>query len=98
MSLTKFTSLDFTQIKTEIKDYLRANSNFTDFDFEGSNLSMLIDILAYNSYLTSYNANMVANEVFLDSATLRDNVVGLVETLDMSLDHTEQELQQLILP
>ena len=81
MSLTKFTSLDFTQIKTEIKDYLRANSNFTDFDFEGSNLSMLIDILAYNSYLTSYNANMVANEVFLDSATLRDNVVGLARNI-----------------
>ena len=49
MPVTKFTNLDFDQIKTQIKDYLRANSNFTDFDFEGSNLSVLIDALAYNT-------------------------------------------------
>lgn len=81
MPLTKFSNLDFDQIKTQIKDYLRSNSNFTDFDFEGSNLSVLIDILAYNTYITSYNANMVANEVFIDSATLRENVVSLARNI-----------------
>ena len=77
MAFTKFTNLDFDQIKQSIKDYLRANSNFTDFDFEGSNFSVLIDTLAYNAYVNSVNANMVANESFLDSATLRRNVVSL---------------------
>ena len=81
MPLTKFSNLDFDQIKTQIKDYLRANSNFTDFDFEGSNFSVLIDTLAYNTYITSYNANMVANEVFIDSATLRENVVSLARNI-----------------
>ena len=81
MPLTKFSNLDFDQIKTQIKDYLRANSNFTDFDFEGSNFSILVDTLAYNTYITSYNANMVANEVFIDSATLRENVVSLARNI-----------------
>ena len=77
MPFTKFSNLDFDQIKTSIKDYLRANSNFTDFDFEGSNMSILIDTLAYNTYITSFNSNLVVNESFLDSATLRENVVSL---------------------
>jgi hypothetical protein len=77
MPFTKFTNLDFDQIKTSIKDYLRANSNFTDFDFDGSNFSVLIDTLAYNTYITAFNSNMVVNESFLDSATLRENVVSL---------------------
>jgi hypothetical protein len=77
MPLVNFSNLDFDQIKTTLKDYLRANSNFTDYDFEGSNLSTILDVLAYNTYITSYNANMVANEVFIDSATLRENVVAL---------------------
>ena len=77
MPLVNFSNLDFDQIKASIKDYLRANSNFTDYDFEGSNLSTIIDTLAYNTYITSYNANMVTNEVFIDSATLRENVVSL---------------------
>jgi hypothetical protein len=81
MALTDFTSLDFDQIKTSIKAYLRSNSDFTDFDFEGSNLSVLIDTLAYNTYIASYNANMVSNEVFLDSATLRENVVALARNI-----------------
>ena len=81
MSLVNFTSLDFDQIKTSIQDYLRANSNFTDYDFEGSNLSVLIDMLAYNTYIASYNANMVSNEVFIDSATLRENVVSLARNI-----------------
>ena len=79
MPLVNFANLDFDQIKVSIKDYLRANSKFTDYDFEGSNLSSIIDILAYNTYITSYNANMVSIEVFLDSATLRENVVSLIQ-------------------
>ena len=81
MPLTQFTNLDFEDIKTQIKDYLRSNSNFTDFDFEGSNISVLIDTLAYNSYITAYNSNMVANEVFIDSATLRENVAALARNV-----------------
>jgi hypothetical protein len=81
MSLVNFSDLDFDQIRTSIKSFLRANSTFTDYDFEGSNLSMLIDILAYNTYLSSYNANMLSNEVFLDSATLRENVVSLAKNV-----------------
>ena len=81
MSLVNFTNLDFDQIKVSIRDYLRANSNFTDYDFEGSNLSTIIDVLAYNTYIASYNANMVSNEVFIDSATLRENVVSLAKNI-----------------
>ena len=81
MPLVNFSNVDFDQIKTSIKDYLRANSNFTDYDFEGSNLSTMLDILAYNTYITSYNANMVTNEVFIDSATLRENVVSLARNI-----------------
>jgi hypothetical protein len=81
MPFTKFTNLDFDQIKVSIKDYLRANSNFTDFDFEGSNFSVLIDTLAYNTYITAFNSNMVVNESFLDSATLRENVVSLARNI-----------------
>ena len=77
MPFSNFTNLDFDQIRTSIKDYLRANSNFTDFDFDGSNFSVLIDTLAYNSYITAFNSNMIVNESFLDSATLRENVVSL---------------------
>jgi len=81
MPFTQFTNLDFDQIRTSIKDYLRANSNFTDFDFEGSNFSILIDALAYNTYITAFNSNMVVNESFLDSATLRENVVSLARNI-----------------
>ena len=81
MALVNFTDLDFDQIKTSLKDYLRANSEFTDYDFEGSNLSSIIDVLAYNTYINSYNANMVSNEVFIDSATLRENVVALARNI-----------------
>jgi len=77
----KYTNLDFDQIKQSIKDYLRANSDFSDFDFEGSNMSILLDTLAYNTYITAFNSNMVANESFLDSATLRENVVSLARNI-----------------
>ena len=81
MPLVNFSNLDFNQVKTTLRDYLQANSNFTDYDFEGSNLSSILDVLAYNTYITSYNANMVTNEVFIDSATLRENVVSLARNI-----------------
>ena len=81
MPFTQFTNLDFDQIKVQIKDFLRANSNFTDFDFEGSNFSVLIDTLAYNTYINAFNANLLANESFLDSATIRENVVSLARNI-----------------
>jgi len=81
MSFNQFTNLDFNDLRTQIKSYLRANSNFTDFDFEGSNFSVLIDTLAYNSYITAYNTNMAVNESFIDSATLRENVVSLARNI-----------------
>ena len=81
MPFTKFTNLDFDQIKTSIKDYIRANSDFTDFDFEGSNFAVLIDTLAYNTYITAFNSNMIVNESFLDSATVRENVVSLARNV-----------------
>lgn len=81
MAITNFTSLDFEQIKSNIKEHLRSNSNFTDYDFEGSTLAVVVDILAYNTYISAYNANMLSNEVFIDSATLRENVVSLARNI-----------------
>ena len=81
MAFGQYTNLDFDEIKTSIRDYLRANTNFTDYDFEGSNLSIIIDALAYNTYTTAYNTNMSVNECFLDSATLRENVVALARNI-----------------
>ena len=81
MALQQFTNLNFEDIKTSIKDYLRQNSNFSDMDFEGSNLSTLVNVLAYNSYTTAYNTNAVVNETFIDSATLRENVVSLARNI-----------------
>lgn len=81
MPYTQVANLDFEDIKTALKDYLRATSDFTDYDFEGSVLSTLIDTLAYNTYYTAFNTNMVVNELFIDSATLRDNVVAIAKQL-----------------
>ena len=81
MPFTQFTSLDFEEIKAQIKDFIRSNSNFSGFDFEGSNFSVLIDTLAYNTYINAFNANLVANESFLDSATIRENVVSLARNI-----------------
>ena len=81
MALQQFTNLNFEDIKSSIKDYLRENSNFSDMDFEGSNLSVIVNLLAYNSYTTAYNSNMIVNETFIDSATLRENVVSLARNI-----------------
>lgn len=80
-SYVQVSNLDFQQIKTALKEYLRAQSDFTSYDFEGSSMSVLLDVLAYNTYYTAFNTNMAVNEVFLDSATLRDNVVSLAKQL-----------------
>jgi hypothetical protein len=81
MPYNQLTSLDYFDIKAALRDYLRANSDFSDYDFEGSALGALLDVLAYNTYYTAFNANMLVNETYLDSATLRDNVVSLAKQL-----------------
>ena len=81
MPYTQVANLDFEDIKAALKDYLRAQSDFTDYDFDGSVLSTIIDTLAYNTYYTAFNTNMVINELFIDSATLRDNVVAIAKQL-----------------
>ena len=84
MPYTQVNNLDFADIKTALKEYMRAETEFTDYDFEGSVISQLIDVLAYNTYYTAFNANMVVNELFLDSSTLRDNVVALAKQIGYS--------------
>ena len=79
---SQLTSLDFFEIKESIKSYLRTRKEFTDYDFEGSAASYLIDILAYNTYYTAFNANMALNEAFLETATVRDNVVRIAKQLN----------------
>ena len=81
MPYTQLANLEFAEIKTALKDYMRAQSDFTDYDFEGSALSQIIDVMAYNTYYTAFNTNMVVNELFLDSATLRDNVISLAKQI-----------------
>ena len=81
MPYNQLTNLDYFEIRNSLRDYLRANSDFTDYDFEGSVFSNLLDLLAYNTYYTAFNTNMVANEMFLDSATLRDNVISIAKQL-----------------
>jgi hypothetical protein len=76
------TDLDFDTIKTNLKNFLRQQSEFTDYDFEGAGLNVLLDILAYNTHYNAYYLNMVANESFLDSATTRDAVVSHAKTLN----------------
>ena len=81
MSYNQLTNLDYFNIKNDLISYLRSNSTFTDYDFRGSVLNQLLDILAYNTYYTAFNINMVANELFLNSATLRDNVVAIAKQI-----------------
>ena len=82
MQPNNLTALNFEDIKASIKSYLRTRSEFTDYDFEGSSLSYLIDTLAYNSYYSAFNANMSMNEAFLPSATVRDNIVNIAKLLN----------------
>jgi hypothetical protein len=78
----QITDLDFDTIKNNLKSYLQQQSEFTDYDFEGSSLSILLDILAYNTHYNAYYLNMVANEAFMDTALLRDSVVSHAKTLN----------------
>ena len=82
MQPNNLTALDFEDVKSSIKSYLRTRSEFSDYDFDGSSLSYLIDLLAYNTYYTSFNANMALNEAFLPSATIRDNIVNIAKLLN----------------
>lgn len=75
------TDLDFDTIKTNLKTYLQAQAEFTDYDFEASGLSVLLDILAYNTHYNAYYLNMVANEAFMDTAVLRSSVVSHAKSL-----------------
>ena len=81
MELPTISALEFNQIRESIKNYIKTKTDFKDYDFEGSNLSMLVDVLAYNSMYSSYNINMAANELNLDTAVLRDNVVSHAKRL-----------------
>ncbi len=81
MAFNQVNALEFNEIKAQIKDYLRAQSQFSDYDFEGSSLTVLLDVLAYNTYYTAVNANLTVNEGFLETAVLRENVVKLARMI-----------------
>lgn len=95
------TQLDFDSIKTSLKTYLTEQDEFQDYDFEGSNLSVLIDILAYNTYQNAFYLNMVGNEMFLDSAKLRDSVISHAKELNYlprSFTSSKADIQITITP
>ena len=75
------TEFDFDEVKENLKIFLRAQDEFTDYDFEGSGMNILLDVLAYNTHYLGFNANMLANEMFLDSASLRSSIVSHSKTL-----------------
>jgi len=79
MAFNQVTNLDFEDIKVSLKEFMRSSETFSDYNFEGSVLSQLIDVLAYNTYYSALNANLIANEVFFDSASIRENVVSLAK-------------------
>ena len=77
----KVTELDFDQIKTNLKNFLKTQSEFNDYDFDGSGMSVLLDVLAYNTHYNAMNAHFSLNEAFLDSAQIRGNVVTRAKLL-----------------
>lgn len=77
----QISELDFSSIKSSIKEYMKSDPTFKDYDFEGSGLSTLTDLLSYNTYYNSFYLNMISNEMFLDTARLRDNVVAKAKLL-----------------
>ena len=81
MAFNQVNALEFNEIKAQIKSYLRSQDQFSDYDFEGSSLTVLLDILAYNTYYTAVNANLAVNEGFLETAVLRENVVKLARMI-----------------
>jgi len=80
-SKLNISQLDFDQIKANLKRFLSNQSQFKDYDFEGSGMSILLDLLAYNTHYLSYNANILANEMFIDTADLRNSIVSLAKSL-----------------
>lgn len=93
--------LDFTSIRTNLKEYLRSQSQFNDYDFEGSGMSVLLDLLAYNTYYNSFYLNMVANEAFLDTAQIRQNILShakLINYIPRSATGAEAKINLLITP
>ena len=74
--------LDFDTLKSNLKNHLKNNTAFRDYNFEGSNMSVLIDVLSYNTYLNSFYTNMVASEMFLDTAQLRDSILSHAKELN----------------
>ena len=81
-TVLRIAELDFDAIKTNLKEYLRNQSQFSDYDFDGSGLNILLDVLAYNTHYMAYYLNMVGNEMFLDSATLRNSVVSHAKNMN----------------
>ena len=81
MAFNQVNALEFNEIKAQIKSYLRSQDQFSDYDFEGSSLTVLLDVLAYNTYYTAVNANLAVNEGFLETAVLRENVVKLARMI-----------------
>ena len=79
----QITDLEFDQIKSNLKSYLSAQTQFQDYDFEGSGMSVLIDMLSYNTHYTGYYANMLGNEMFMDSSSLRESVVSHAKHLNV---------------
>ena len=79
MAFNQVTNLDFEEVKSSLKNFMRSSETFSDYNFEGSVLSQLLDVLSYNTYYSALNANLVANEVFFDSASIRENVVSLAK-------------------
>ena len=81
MAFNQVNALEFNEIKAQLKQYLRSQDQFSDYDFEGSSLTVLLDVLAYNTYYTAVNANLAVNEGFLETAVLRENVVKLARMI-----------------
>jgi hypothetical protein len=91
----RVTELDFDTIKNNLKSFLNQQSEFTDYDFEGSGLNILLDILAYNTHYNAYYLNMVANESFMDTALLRDSVVSHAKSLGYTPYSTKAPVAQI---
>ena len=83
-SKLEVSALDFDDIKQNLRSFLSQQSQFSDYNFEGSGMAVLLDILAYNTHYLSFNANMLANEMYIDSADTRKNLVSLAKMLNYS--------------
>ena len=80
-SKLNISQLDFDNIKANLKRFLSQQNTFNDYNFEGSGMSVLLDLLAYNTHYLSYNANILANEMYIDTADLRNSIVSLAKEL-----------------